>query len=328
MNTVLNGVVVLSLDIHIWSGRKKLRPDDLAAPGKLPPKDLISLGSKKIFDPKALKPFCDLKREADSLCSSSGVRFARSYAVPRDKVADLAQQLNGLCARFNTARAAFLDTFDEVKSTWKAQHPGYERLIDTELLPKASIAQRLAFGYQVFAINTVDADDNLASLLESGGANNIANGLLGQLYLEVGTQARQFVKQSLVGRTSVTQKFLRPVRAMRDKLSGLAFLDPSVNPLIDAIDDVLAQLPAKGMISGLSLEALRGIVGVLCDPAGMRHHGQLVLSASGLPSSSIDDGESLDDANDQAVDIDTSGPHIHRTPDHPEPATHGSAVLW
>jgi Protein of unknown function (DUF3150) len=55
--SVLQDVVVVSLDVHIWSGRKKLRPEDLTVSGKLPPKDLVSLGSKKIFDPRALKPF-------------------------------------------------------------------------------------------------------------------------------------------------------------------------------------------------------------------------------------------------------------------------------
>jgi Protein of unknown function (DUF3150) len=44
--SVLQDVVVVSLDVHIWSGRKELRPEDLTVSGKLPPKDLVSLGSK------------------------------------------------------------------------------------------------------------------------------------------------------------------------------------------------------------------------------------------------------------------------------------------
>ena len=53
MSNALNDVVVVSLDVRIWSGRKKLRPEDLTASGRLPPKDLVSLGSKKIFDPES-----------------------------------------------------------------------------------------------------------------------------------------------------------------------------------------------------------------------------------------------------------------------------------
>jgi Protein of unknown function (DUF3150) len=327
MNTLLNGVVVVALDVHIWSGRKKLRPEDLAAPGKLPPKDLISLGSKKIFDPKALKAFADLKREADSLCAASGVRFARSYAVPRNNIAQLAPQLNDVCARFDLARDAFLATFDDVKTRWKDQHPGYERLIDTELLPKTAISQRLAFGYQVFAINVVDGDDNISSVLDASGASNIATGLIGQLYIEISTQARQFVKQSLLGRQSVTQKFLRPVRAMRDKLAGLAFLDASVDPLVNAIDSVLAQLPGKGMITGLPLEALRGVVGLLCDPSAIRAHGHAVHA--GLDPSLPDDGLSKFDgvtSDSEESDLDD----LNSTPPAQAviPAPRESAIVW
>ena len=66
MSNALNDVIVVSLDVRIWSGRKKLRPEDLTTSGRLPPKDLVSLGSKKIFDPKALKPFAEVKRKAET----------------------------------------------------------------------------------------------------------------------------------------------------------------------------------------------------------------------------------------------------------------------
>ena len=78
MSNALTDVIVVSLDVRIWSGRKKLRPEDLTTSGRLPPKDLVSLGSKKIFDPKALKPFVDVKRRAETRCQAIGVRFARS----------------------------------------------------------------------------------------------------------------------------------------------------------------------------------------------------------------------------------------------------------
>jgi len=277
MSNALNDVIVVSLDVRIWSGRKKLRPEDLTASGKLPPKELVSLGSKKIFDPKALKPFVDVKRRAEARCAGVGVRFARAFAIPKGAAKSVIAELNSLAEKFREVREAFLATFEEELARWKAQHPGYERLIEAELLPKAMVSSKFAFGYDVFAINAVDGDGELAALMEQGGAGNLTLGLAGALYEEVASESREFVRQSLAGREAVTQKFLRPVRAIREKLAGLAFLDPAIAPLVESIDEVLAATPRKGKIDGASLAALRGVVMLLTDPARMREHGTLVL---------------------------------------------------
>ena len=280
MSNALNDVVVVSLDVRIWSGRKKLRPEDLTASGRLPPKDLVSLGSKKIFDPRALKPFAEVKRKAETRCQVIGVRFARAFAIPKAAAKSVVEELNSLAESFRQVREAFLATYDEELTRWKAQHPGYERLIEAELLPKALVGSKFAFGYDVFAINAVHGDDELAALMERGGAGNLTLGLAGALYQDVAAESREFVRQSLTGRHEVTQKFMRPVRAIREKLAGLAFLDPGIAPLVGSIDEVLAVMPRKGKISGTALAALRGVVTLLTDPAKMREHGTMMLEGS------------------------------------------------
>lgn len=274
--SVLSDVVVVCLDVHIWSGRKKLRPEDLTASGQLPPKELVSLGSKKIFDPKALKPFRDLKREAETVCQLHGVRFAKSYAIPRANVQLVFKELGVLQTKYEGERKQFLATYDEEKTRWKEQYPGYEKLIETEFLPKSAVESRLSFGFTPFCIN--DVDDELSQAVTASGSGQIVIGLCGQLFLEVAMQTREFMKRSLLGRNEVTQRFLRPVRAIREKLAGLAFLDPSVTPLVDTIDSMLGQLPAKGKISGMPLQALRGVLSLMTDVSKMRQHSQLILS--------------------------------------------------
>jgi hypothetical protein len=276
MSKVLNDVVVVSLDVRIWSGRKKLRPEDLTASGTLPPADLVSLGSKRLCSPDALQPFFQVKRRAEARCQAIGVRFARAFAIPKAAAKPLLAQLNELALQFHQARSAFLAAYDAERARWQEQHPGYERLIAAEWLPQTVVAARLAFGYEVFAINAVDGDGELAALLEQGGAGNLAGGLVGALYREVASESCAFMRHSLTGRAEVTQKFLRPVRAMRQKLAGLAFLDAGIAPLVESIDAVLVTIPAKGRIDGASLAALHGVVTVLTDPERMRAHGDLL----------------------------------------------------
>jgi hypothetical protein len=281
MSTTLHDVMVVSLDVRIWSGRKKLRAEDLTVSGRLPPKELVSLGSKRLCSPDVLQPFLQLKRRAEARCQAVGVRFARAFAIPKAAAKSVLSDLNTLAEQFKQARSAFLATYDEELARWTAQHPGYERLIAAELLPQAVVASRLVFGYEVFAINAVDADDELAALLEQGGAGHLSLGLVSALYQEVASESCAFVRHSLTGRDQVTQKFLRPVRTIRDKLSGLAFLDPGIAPLVASIDEVLAAVPRAGRIDGAYLAALRGVVTLLTDPTRMREHGRMLREGSG-----------------------------------------------
>ena len=62
-------------------------------------------------------------------------------------------ELNDLAESFKQVRDTFLATYDEELTRWKAQHPGYEHLIEAELLPKAFVGSKFAFCYEVFAIN-------------------------------------------------------------------------------------------------------------------------------------------------------------------------------
>ena len=95
-----------------------------------------------------------------------------------------------MAASFKQVRDAFLATYDEEIRRWKNQHPGYERLIEAELLPKALVGSKFAFGYEVFAINAVHGDDELAVLMEQGGAGNLTLGLAGALYQDVAAESR------------------------------------------------------------------------------------------------------------------------------------------
>lgn len=298
---VLTDVVVVCLDVHIWSGRKKLRPEDLSTTGTLPPAELVSLGSKKIFDPEALKPFRDIKRDAENVCLSQGVRFAKSYAIPRANVKTVFEELGVLQQRFAEERSAFLATYDAEKERWKQQYPGYEKLIETELLAKADVEARLSFGFTPFCIN--DVDDELSQAIVGGGP--IVVGLCGQLFLEVAVQTRDFLKRSLLGRNEVTQKFLRPVRAIREKLVGLTFLDPSVAPLVQTIDGVLSQLPARGKIAGVPLAALRGVLSLMTDAKKMRQHSELLLQ--GDPQGLLN-AQEPGDGLEEALPVDAGRP--------------------
>jgi hypothetical protein len=61
-------------------------------------------------------------------------------------------------------------------------------------------------------------------------------------------------------------------------MRGLAFLDPTIEPLCNVIGRTLEDMPTEGRISGTQLLALTGMVQVMADPDRMLDFGTRVLN--------------------------------------------------
>ena len=79
---ILDQMSVIALDCSIWSGARRLKPEDLVLGkgGKLPSDEVVSPGSKKLCKREVLKPFHRLRDQACRLCGREGVRFLGGYA--------------------------------------------------------------------------------------------------------------------------------------------------------------------------------------------------------------------------------------------------------
>lgn len=257
---ILQNIVVFILDIHLWSGRKKLRAEDLAVNGievdKLPPGTLASLGSKKIISTDALAPFAALKREAEKLCLAKGVRFLGGYAVPVGEAQELHNQLAILKRRFEKARAELLQDYDMKVQEWINDNPPeWAAVIRASVDPLSRVQQALAFDYTPVK---VDATQEIST--ESNPLQNQTEGLYAQLCREVRGMATTAYSASYEGKSSVTRKALRPISAIREKIAALEFLSPDISTLISAIDQTLDSIPPSGPIQGYRLDRLNRLL--------------------------------------------------------------------
>ena len=258
--TILDQMILVVLNIPLWQGRKALQASDLAANGidisRLPPGTLATLGSKRIISPDALKLFISLKRTAMKLCLQNGVRFGGDgYAVPRGKVAGLIQELKRLQADFESAKTDFLSVYEDEVEKWIASNPPeWAPVIRAAVDSPSHVKKALSFNFSAFDVK-VPAD------IFENGLDEEVNSLYGQLCHEVRVVARQTFENSFVGKKEITRKALRPIKAIREKLSGLLFLDPSISETIQVIDDTLSKLPEEGAINGTDLNMVAGLVG-------------------------------------------------------------------
>lgn len=263
---IIDSLVVFILDITIPLGSKKLRPEDLANNGidisKLPPAALSTLGSKRFISPKELAPFMAIKRAAERQLGSYGSRFLRGFAVPEDRAEDLNNELLALKKQFEDKKEEFINGYEEAIEAWITQNPPeWEGMIRSAVDSPAKVSRTLVFGYAPVKISSpkqLEAADGTAG---NTGLEEQASGLFGQLCHEVRMAAENAYKESFVSRLSVSRKALRPIAAIREKLSGLSFLDHSIIDAIQSIDETLNKLPRTGPIEKTDLDMVAGLVG-------------------------------------------------------------------
>ena len=135
IETITDRITLVMLSVNIWSGRKKLRAEDLKLGADVPPEDLVSLGSKRVCDPEALKVFHSIKQGAERACLRVGTRFLGGYAVPVEHQEALAESLDALKAEFDQETHSFLADYDRSLEAWIASLPEWEAPIRRAIEP-------------------------------------------------------------------------------------------------------------------------------------------------------------------------------------------------
>ena len=257
MLDLLQKLICFSLDIHIWSGRKKLTPVDLNLDGaEIPPEELASLGAKKICHPILLTRFQALRRRAERICEASGVRFLGGFAIPEDKAEEIAKELEVIAKDFETEKQEFIKSYKENMQSWLNTLPDrWRTMVEHSVETPDYIANRISFGFQTFQVSGVKGLND--------GLEKATSGLGDQLIREIGQTSRQIWDQSFLSRTKVSQKALRPIGSILEKAKGLTFIEPALGTVIDEIEQELTTLPRSGYMEGRDFHTLVGILNTL-----------------------------------------------------------------
>lgn len=272
---VLDKTICLQLTVSMWSGRRRLRAEDLgSAASSLPPEDLASLGSLKLCDPKRLARMSKIKRAAERACRRVCVGFLGGFATDESNVQALVAQLETHQKEFQTEATAFANDFQDEINAWTTKHPRWKDVIRRALPNPAHVIGRLQFGFQAFRIAPAAEEPSAAV---NGGLIKATGGLADQLFREIAMDARVAWERSYHKKDCVGQKALGPIRAIKRKLESLQYLDGRCRPLMERIAVVLSSLPKEGPIENSDLSAVVGLLYLLKDAQAMRAHGAAVL---------------------------------------------------
>lgn len=297
---VLDQIILVSLDCRIWSGRKMLKKEDLMVQGALPPADLVSLGSKKIIDPKKIAVFNSVKRQMERACLEYGTRFLGGYAVPLESFDTLSKLLEEQVERGLEKKGELLAVYDDLIESWVKKHPSYEAIIRRAVVPPAVVSDRLRFSWNAFRVNPItDSETAEERMVEQ------AAGLGQRLLDEVAKEASVLHKRSFVGKAECTQKAINPIERLRKKMGSLAFVDTRIRPLCQEIDTVFNDLPKTGKLKGIEFHALRGLVELLSSEEKIREYVDLYQQ----PETDAGEDDEINTESDQeSVNAETVSP--------------------
>ncbi|MEA1048396.1 DUF3150 domain-containing protein [Lamprobacter modestohalophilus] len=270
LTEITDRLTLVVLQISIWSGRKKLRAEDLSINGAFPPGDLVSLGSKRVCDPEQLKVFARLKQATERACLKYGTRFLGGYAVPTDKADELVASLSNYAKEFQSETNSFVADYEQSVERWVQTLPEFEAPIRAAIEPVDAVRNRFRFSYQLVRVSPASN----AGMLDQEVAS-LGDGIFG----EIEQMARE-LSGSFVGKDKLHRRALNTFHRVKEKLNCLSFVDNRLDPVVKTIDDWLCRLPDQdqGPIDGgLFLEGY-ALALLLSDSNLMAKHGAGQLS--------------------------------------------------
>lgn len=232
---LLEHTVVVHLDINIWSGRAKLRREDIPNADNLPPEALASLGSKKLIDPALLKTFNTIRARASVMLDRAGVRFIGSWLVHDSKLAEVEQNLLDCRNEFERAAYEFVSTYETNTESWLNQFPEWASVVRPVMPDVAAMRGKFGFRWQTFKV--------MPSLTSSGdGLQESIAGLPETALAEVVEMVKDIYTETFEGRETVTKKAVRPVRTLIAKLDAISYISPVLYSTKQAVEKAVAWL--------------------------------------------------------------------------------------
>lgn len=299
---ILSQLICLRLEYHGIRGQQRLRREDLVNvdASQIPPKQLASLGSKWIIDPKELRKLYVPIERADGICCRNAMKVMDViYAFGEAKYREIQPKIDECVTEFEQVRASFANRIDDIQEKWKDANPEWKHIIAKASITSEDVLKRFTFTPHLFEIGTLHGD--LAV-----GTSLVRSNLGATLFREIAELAEDVYRDSFEGKLEVTRRALRGILAAETKLESLSFIDCRIAPVLKRIRESLAALPKTGPIVGNDFNAVVGLLMLLTSESRMMSLGEAVLN--GTTSEVEGDEEKTGDAQVPLVLLEQRAP--------------------
>lgn len=263
----LQGLVLVTADLRIWSGGVKLtRDEDLSSVrDKLPPTGMVTDGRKNLVKPSALAPFHAIRKRLERLLSRQGFRLmSDAFAIPESEIDQVVLEIDAMEKEFNDLVPVFLSDLPKHYREQAEEFPDWKDQLKAGELAANAIQARMRFGVGIYKIAPPDPDNADSRLNRQ--YTNVVNGVVPALLSDIAGKASDLLKGPIGKKLVCTQAHHTQVRKLVERLSAFSFLDHRVGPSADALSSMLGCIPLNAPLSAGDTAVLRVVVEQLSDP--------------------------------------------------------------
>jgi hypothetical protein len=267
--------VVVALNIKIWCGEVTLRRnEDLAGVSGLPPKELVSDGSKRVIDPKHLTPLESQRRVVARELADMGVATPMGFIIAPEREAEVYSFMAEREQKFADARQHLLDNFDRFCLEWeeKEGNAPFQGLLRRNRPLASDVAKSCHFDYAVYKVEPV------ASQAGAERFAAVASTTTNALIADIASSADSILRKSFLGKSKAQERSVNLVRRLVAKLQGFAMFDPRIGPTADALTSVLDGLPKAGPVDASGVMVIIALLKSIINPDDLLAVGQRMLA--------------------------------------------------
>jgi hypothetical protein len=257
---------MVRLDVNIWSARAKLQTADLPAEvtNSMPPGEVATLGSKRLFDPDKLKIFNTLKARACVTLDKYGVRFLGGWAMHDQTLKEIARPIADIAMEFDEAKRKFADSYITGVAELAGNFPKWSGILINAVPKQHEIERKFSFSWQAFRISP---QDSVADYV-GNDLQNVIGSLENTVVAEIAASIATLYKESFAGRDKFTRKAMRPLQTIYEKVRGLSYIHPhlvGLEQIIKQVYDTGSMAPDAG-----DMCMVKGFLIACSTPGGIR----------------------------------------------------------
>lgn len=257
---VIDKTTFVRLDFTLWSGRAKLTRDDIPDADKLPPEELASLGSKRLFDPAKLRPFGALKARAHALMERNGIKFCGGYAISIDRAETVREQLADIYLEFEQVKQNFCAEYATGCQEWMDAHPDWADILRNAMPSAHEMPNRFHFSYQMFQVQPTavlggSGNDSYTTVLDMGD----------KALQEICMMARDIYKDTFERGVDLKAKSFMPIKRLLSKIQAVSFTHPHIDEVGTLVRHALEQVELS-RYSKSTVDIFKGVLVALTNP--------------------------------------------------------------
>ncbi|MDG1751380.1 MAG: DUF3150 domain-containing protein [Thalassotalea sp.] len=254
--SIIKGMTMCYLNISNTTGRKKLLPDDVKIPSGYNIKELTRLGTKTVFDQKALRPFENVRKQSYAFLDQIGVRHQNGWLIPDSRLTEVDNKMESFAAQFNSNKVDLITNYEATKDAWLAEvealNAELKTIIEENLISRDYLMGQIQFGFT----------------REEEEVQHVVSNLVKETAHAAKTSIDRLIAKG--AKTKLDRRSLTNVIQIRDKLDSMVFLNPSIEATVDRINRFLSAIPKNGPLGISHYQDLIIELTFLSDPANYR----------------------------------------------------------